>query len=338
MKIVSQLAPTHSKFYSNSIFEWNTEVSETHNIESIIKEDIFPIAPPYVEKENYAKQLRTNGLVLFDAKIEAVEEIQWSVSIEGDCVMMVFILDGFTDSADKSPDGKATDTPERHNLQYAGNYRHSITFEKGTLLDAFCIFLSKDFYFKLTGETNNIHNEFALHIHRGLDKELSDHFLPMNFEMESIITKVRNCTRQGSFHRLCLEIKVQELLLLQLEQYHSMFGKMQPKQFLHNDDIDKIKTACNILKENYNTPPTIKNLSRMVGINEFKLKKGFKQLFQSTIHEYVIKYRMEKANLLVREQNLQVKEVAMELGYKNPSHFSAAFKKHFGFLPTEMAS
>jgi AraC-like DNA-binding protein len=31
-----------------------------------------------------------------------------------------------------------------------------------------------------------------------------------------------------------------------------------------------------------------------------------------------------------------MREVAIELGYKNPSHFSAAFKKHFGFLPTEM--
>src|SRR5690606_10348472 len=70
----------------------------------------------------------------------------------------------------------------------------------------------------------------------------------------------------------------------------------------------------------------------------FKLKKGFKEIFRCTIHTYTIKYRMEKAKQLMEGQQMQIREVATQLGYKNPSHFSAAFRKHFGILPTDMAN
>lgn len=334
MKVFSQLRGIQGNYFSEELLLWNTTVSEQHDIESIVEQGVFDKDIPFINKDHIIKYLRTDGLVLLDFRFDTIEDIAWDISVEKECILMEFLLDG--DFVDHSLQRKTNNALSYYNLRYVNCFNRSYRLHKNSFFDAFYIFLSKDFYFNIIGKTNNIHNKFADRIRTGSDAKLSEQYMPMNFEMGNTIAKVRNCTRKGNFHRLCLEIKVQELLLLQLEQYHNTFMEVKPKPILHEDDIAKIKIAKAILEESYNTSPTIKQLARMVGVNEFKLKKGFKVLFQCTIHEYVLKSRMEKANQLVRGQNLQMREVAMELGYKNPSHFSAAFKKHFGFLPTEM--
>jgi AraC-like DNA-binding protein len=336
MNVYSQLRTAQSRSLSEEYIFWNFTVPERHNVESIIEQGVFDKNVPYISKDHIIKHLRTDGLVLLDFRFDIVEDMIWEISVEQECILMSFLLDGDVAEEDIILQRKTNSTHGYHNLRYINSFNHLYKLRRKSSFDTFCIFLSKDFYFNIIGKNNSIHDEFARQIHSGLGSVLSDQYMPMNFEMESIITKVRNCTRKGNFHRLCLEIKVQELLLHQLEQYHNAFVEVKQKPVLHEDDIAKIRIAKTILEESYNTPPTIKQLARMVGVNEFKLKKEFKALFQCTIHEYVLKFRMEKANRLVRGQNLQMREVAIELGYKNPSHFSAAFKKHFGFLPTEM--
>lgn len=318
----------------SDFYTLNTSVADDHNISSKVEQQLFPI--PLDEENNCIKQLKTDGLVLLDTKMEVKEELLWNVSLDSDCILMSFILSG--EVTDKSQYEKSSrkNSSGLHNMQYLTSFNRSYQLHTSAALDAFCIFLSKSFFLRLIGKDSVIHNRIESYIEQGEEVNLFDEFLPMCFEMENIIQKVRSCSRTGSFHRLCLEIKVQELLLLQLEQYTNVMGDKPTKPVLHANDVLQIKMARSILEENYNTPPTIKQLSRMVGMNESKLKKGFKVVFQSTIHDFVTSYKMEKASELVRGQNIQVREVAMELGYKNPSHFSAAFKKHFGFLPTEM--
>ncbi|MEP7267626.1 MAG: AraC family transcriptional regulator [Saprospiraceae bacterium] len=97
--------------------------------------------------------------------------------------------------------------------------------------------------------------------------------------------------------------------------------------------LKKIKQAKEILLHNLNHPPTIADLARQVNIVEYQLKSGFKELYGNTIASYVLVKKMEKARKLFDNQNLQVNEVAYDLGYANPSHFIAAFKKQFGVTP-----
>ncbi|MGC4233537.1 MAG: AraC family transcriptional regulator [Niabella sp.] len=338
MNIYAQLQPaTEACFAEKDLFSCNVKVADDHNISSNIEQDTFIIPAADIEQENCIKQLKTDGLILLDTRMQVTEELLWKFSLDCDCILMSFILSGdITNEASHSKPLRKNSNG-LHNLQYITSFNRSYQFHKNSAIDSFCIFLSKNFFFRLIGKDNILYKRIQDHIEKGEDMDLSEGFLPMRFEMESIINKVRTCSRTGSLYRLCLEIKVQELLLLQLEQYHNLMAEEKAgKISLHEDDITQIKIAKTVLEENYNAPPTIKELARMVGLNQSKLKKGFKEVFQSTIHDYVTNYKMEKASELVRGQNIQVREVAMELGYKNPSHFSAAFKKHFGFLPTEM--
>lgn len=80
-------------------------------------------------------------------------------------------------------------------------------------------------------------------------------------------------------------------------------------------------------------PPTIEQLARETGLNQLKLKRGFKNLFGVSVYALFQRERMERARKLLLQYS--VTETAMQLGYSNFSHFSTAFRKQFGILPSE---
>jgi AraC family transcriptional regulator len=93
----------------------------------------------------------------------------------------------------------------------------------------------------------------------------------------------------------------------------------------------RLMQAREFLLQDLSAPPTIAEIALKVGLNQFKLKQGFKKLFNSSIYAYFQGERMKKAQTLLQRHN--VTETAMILGYSNVSHFSSAFRKQFGVLP-----
>ncbi|NER00494.1 MAG: helix-turn-helix transcriptional regulator [Cyanothece sp. SIO2G6] len=78
---------------------------------------------------------------------------------------------------------------------------------------------------------------------------------------------------------------------------------------------------------------SIKHLSERFSINECKLKRGFKALYKQTIFGYLRECRMICAEGLLRQSEMPVLEIAMAVGFENPSYFSRLFKERFGLLP-----
>ena len=108
-------------------------------------------------------------------------------------------------------------------------------------------------------------------------------------------------------------------------------------KFLENEaDREKISLARKILLEHIGEPLTIKELSRKAAINECYLKKGFKEMYGTTIFDFFQSQRMEHAKYLLYEKGLTVTDVSSSLGYSSISHFSTAFKKHTGIKPCEL--
>lgn len=108
-------------------------------------------------------------------------------------------------------------------------------------------------------------------------------------------------------------------------------GAMAPA---HDDE--RLERAREILLSRLDAPPTIAALSRLAGINEVKLKRGFRERFGSTVFGYLRAARMERAYALLRGGALSVTEVAQQVGYTNPSKFTAAFRAHFGERPSHV--
>jgi AraC-like DNA-binding protein len=68
----------------------------------------------------------------------------------------------------------------------------------------------------------------------------------------------------------------------------------------------------------------------MTGINEYKLKSGFRQLFSSTPIRYFLELKMSQAKRLLLEPDSTINGVAYTLGYQHASNFCIEFKKRFG--------
>jgi len=98
-------------------------------------------------------------------------------------------------------------------------------------------------------------------------------------------------------------------------------------------DLNRIYEARDYLAQHFIAPPTIPQLARMVGINQTKLKAGFKQVLGLTIYQYILERRMTVASELLRERDYNVTEIAYRVGYEYPTNFTYAFKKRFGCLP-----
>lgn len=161
--------------------------------------------------------------------------------------------------------------------------------------------------------------------------------LPLYGKIRKEIEALLNHTYSDSLENIFINAQTQILLLYSMD---NMFGdneKIFSCKFLDNiDDREKISKAREVLLQHIGEPLTIKELSRKVAINECYLKKGFKELFGTTIFDFYQSQRMEHAKYLLYEKGLSVTEVSLMLGYSSISHFSTAFKKHTGIKPCEL--
>ena len=162
--------------------------------------------------------------------------------------------------------------------------------------------------------------------------------LPLCSKTRLTLNALLNHTYTDTFANIFVNAQMQILLLNSMD---CMLGARDDQgfksKFLSNEeDRDKIIRARGILLEHIGEPITIKALSRKVAINECYLKKGFKEIFGTTIFDFYQGQRMEHAKYLLYEKGLSVTEVSNSLGYSSISHFSTAFKKHTGIKPCEL--
>jgi AraC family transcriptional regulator len=162
--------------------------------------------------------------------------------------------------------------------------------------------------------------------------------LPLCSKIRTAIDALLNHTFTDTSANIFLNAQMQILLLYSTD---CMVGEKAETtftcKFLANEaDREKIINARAILLQHIGEPITIKALSRKVAINECYLKKGFKEIFGTTIFDFYQSQRMEHAKYLLYEKGLSVTEVSQLLGYSSISHFSTAFKKQTGLKPCEL--
>ncbi|BDA71234.1 transcriptional regulator [Calothrix sp. PCC 7716] len=153
--------------------------------------------------------------------------------------------------------------------------------------------------------------------------------------VQLVAQQIVNCPYQGIAKRIYLQGKVVELMALQLALILAEQERRQPSPRLRAETIDCIYRAREILLSHLENPPSLLDLALQVGVSDRTLRRGFQELFNTTVFGYLTSQRMEKAQCLLRNSKLTVTEVAMMVGYSNTSHFAAAFKRQFGITPKE---
>lgn len=191
------------------------------------------------------------------------------------------------------------------------------------------IIFSKPFLSKLLQNESWIKSHDLYALLGAASDSLYQYFLEL--PIRHIFNSFLNETFKTSQKRYYFELKLKELFfMLHLQSEISGLEFQIPV-----DVQQKLIAAKAYLLANYRTAPTIKQLSRIVSLNEFKLKYFFKMLFGTTIKSYVIALRMEEAKDLLWSYR-SVSDVAVRLGYKNVSHFILIFKRTFGKTPRQL--
>jgi AraC-like DNA-binding protein len=208
----------------------------------------------------------------------------------------------------------------RSNGKYSKNKQyisHYITFEQDIFKKLFsikedsgeCVYYNDNFYLNF--------NNFITNKQKVLLNELSISSLMDN-----------------KLKEIYIESKLLDLVYISVNEYNNKANKNDIA--LSSQDISSLKKAKTILIENMTNPPSLKELSYKSAINEFKLKKGFKQLFGNTVFGYLQEYRLNEAKALLESNEINIGEASSLVGYKSISHFSKIFKEHFGITPIEI--
>ncbi len=158
--------------------------------------------------------------------------------------------------------------------------------------------------------------------------------MSVSIDHKMLIYKIQNNPYNGELGKLYLENCVSGLFISILEALNT--NKKIKEIKLNNKDKEMIAKANEILLQNFQNPPTIKELSKLVATNEDKLKKGFKVLFNDTIFNTLTEHRLKIAFKNLQKSDMSVDEIAFESGYKSVSRFIAVFKKRYGKTPGQM--
>lgn len=179
-----------------------------------------------------------------------------------------------------------------------------------------------------------INDEIFHYKHQNI--KLSRFKLPSESRM--IIKQATRCHYKGAIKRMYLESKVTELLAVCLYALTEKNPSRAKDIKLSRSDLESLHRAKEILDNSISSSVSIKELARLVFLNESKLKSGFKHVFGRPVYSYLINKRMEMARILLEDQHMRVKEVAELVGYSSSASFSKAFNKIYGFNPSDYSN
>ena len=147
---------------------------------------------------------------------------------------------------------------------------------------------------------------------------------------------IHSCPYQSPKRELCLNSKAYELLNYVFSDFFIEDSAPLKKSVLQPGEVEKIQAVKGYILEHMETPPSLTELSRISGINDFKLKAGFKEVYGTTVYGFIHSEKMAKAKAMLETGRHSVSEVAWDVGYTNVSHFIKAFKKRYRITPGQM--
>ena len=221
-----------------------------------------------------------------------------------------------------------------HNIMYSNGFDIEVQ-NKSLELETFGIQFPKEVFIAFTQNPDDKLKQFTEDILSGKNVLLSNHWAGLNASIEQVINQIIHCRYQGQLQKIFLLSKSLELLVLSVEAYNKVpqKGTMLIKTAT---DKEKINAVRDLVNERLTDPPSLSEIAQAVGLNEYKLKRGFKEIFSSTVFEYLTEQRLNLANQHLLDTQKTSAEIAYDLGYKTPQHFNNAFKKKFGITPNSI--
>lgn len=156
----------------------------------------------------------------------------------------------------------------------------------------------------------------------------------ISLEVRSVLTNIIQCSFEGTLRLLYLESQIKILLSLLIYEFRNADAKTPLIELLNARDIEILHEIFQYVTTHFLTDFSLYTICRTFGINEFKLKYGFKKLFGTSLMKLVQEKRMTHAREMLLLPDSMVTNVAFEVGYSSTGNFSKAFRNFYGFAPS----
>jgi AraC-like DNA-binding protein len=272
-----------------------------------------------------------NNLMLHYAFNRFVKPTDFILSVDTDLVVNTIILNSETGAWKFDYEPYLLSPNEVFTNQFL--IKGEVAFCAPEKIELFRIFSAPDYYTEILANYGDTFKELIMRIK---DKAPNIFFqsFPVSPKMKMIIREILNYNNSNEIlSRNFIRNKTLEIIHLQLEHIIAQ-SEFQNTSKFNIQDKQKILEAQKILKINYRIPPTVKQLAAMLATNEFKLKSGFSQLYNTSIYQYIIGLRIERAIELMYNEKISLEQISDLVGYANLSHFTRAFKKVKGIAPS----
>jgi AraC-like DNA-binding protein len=223
-----------------------------------------------------------------------------------------------------------------HSLNYFKQYECSNLLEENGRQHDISFRLNKSFYTDLIAS----HLSFAedrlpsMIFHEQSFNTINQH-LPTDAGILGILKNIVDCPYQGEMKQAFIREHIRALLMLQLFHFSPIVSgkKLSHDGKITKRDEDILHDIKNYLDQCFLDASSLESLSKQFGINEFKLKHGFKVIFNTSPMRYLQYKRLEYSRMLLRNTGKSIKEIADEIGYAHAANFTTAFVKTFGNSP-----
>lgn len=184
---------------------------------------------------------------------------------------------------------------------------------------------------KLPNQEGELFSELLENLVNPKDHYVEGPCFYMTPEMHQIVDSIIHIKYEGKTKMMFFRSQITALL----SHFFGQLAENHTKQMKSGDKKHLIQ-AKEILSNNLENPPSLTELSKMLGLNTTKLKKEFKEVFGLPVFKYLQHERLTTAHALISKKEATVQEAAWHVGYDSLSSFSNAFAKKFGYRPSQI--
>ncbi len=230
-----------------------------------------------------------DGLSLIKSDIIFKEDCNLKLNTNSKNMLFTFLLDGSTKYNSKYSHFDI-DAKKDHITVVMDNHSEGIKkYAKNIHLKSVQLILSEEYFNSIIFDEFK-DNQLIKRFNKNIDFLECIKFNKIDIQSKINIHEIFNTPLSGSFNKLYLQSKIFDILHSEIKLLlNSNLNDVKNLKFSQYD-IDALYAVKDILIQNMQSPPSLIELSKMVKLNEFKLKTGFKKLFKTTPYGFLFEY------------------------------------------------
>lgn len=278
----------------------------------------------------YHDEVVGRGITLRTLQVAGSSEVRFRAAADG--VGVAYVHSGQYQS---DVGGMATEPTQRNQLRlfFNGAVSKVNVVKDAGALDCTMILVGPDRLLSMCASDISLLPDQLLAILQGNRRDRYFSYVSGAQCVAMIAEQIRNCPYEGVVRRLFLEAKAKEFLAVAFHALKADAGELEQTPSLRSDEAVSLEEAKRIIENEYRDPPSLPALSRRVGLNDFKLKRGFRLLYKTTVYSMINELRMEEARRLLRETDLRIAQIGYRVGFASGTAFSRAFNRMYGCTP-----